>query len=152
MINPRLCLVFSFMPLLLLFLPVPQLLAGTVQNSASHGKARTPAPRATYSEVSLPPDKNWVGTDPKQITRSVFGNSEPVEGNFHEEVLLVERTDKTALVILTQTGLADDSVAGMRYRLEFIREGNQWRLNWAGRQVRCHPDRGSQAWTKERCH
>lgn len=152
MINPRLCLAFSFVPLLLFFLPVPQLLADTVQNSASQGNASTSAPRSTYSEVSLPPDKNWLGIDPKQITRSVFGNSEPVEGNFHEEVLLVEQTDRTALVILTQTGLADDSIAGMRYRLEFIREGNQWRLNWVGRQVLCQPGRGSQAWRKEKCH
>jgi hypothetical protein len=111
----------------------------------------TLAPRPDYREVTLPKDKKLVGTDPKQIARSVFGNSESGEGNFHEEVLLIEKTDKKALVTLTQTGLPDDSVEGMRYRLEFIREGNQWRLTWAGRQVRCYAGRGTNAWTKGSC-
>jgi hypothetical protein len=121
---------------------VPQLPADTVRNSASKGNASTPSPRATsrkepqraaYREVSLPQDKKLVGADPRQIACSVFGNSESGEGNFQEEVLLVEQTDKEGLVTLTQTGLTDDSVEGMRYRLEFVREGNRWRLHWVGR-------------------
>jgi hypothetical protein len=107
--------------------------------------------RADYSEVSLPEDTVLVGADPKQVALDAFGNSEPVEGNFQEEVVLVEQTTDQARVALTQTGLPDDSVEGMRYLLEFIPEGNQWRLNWAGRQVRCYPDRGSQTWTTANC-
>jgi hypothetical protein len=73
-----------------------------------------------------------------------------VEGNFKEMIVLIEQGDQ-AVVNLTQTGLPDDSVEGMRYRLEFVPEGTQWRMAWAGRQVRCRPDRGSQTWTTELC-
>jgi hypothetical protein len=131
---------------------VPQLPAAIVRNLASNGNTSALAPRAAYREIPLPQDKNLVGADPRQIARSVFGNSESGEGNFQEEVLLIEQTDKVALVTLTQTGLADDSVEGMRYRLEFMREGNRWQLDWAGRQVRCYSGRGSQTWTTGRCH
>ncbi|MFM7447382.1 MAG: hypothetical protein ACKO24_02135 [Leptolyngbyaceae cyanobacterium] len=107
--------------------------------------------RSAYSEVALSPDANRVGADPKQITLKVFGHQDLVQGNFQEEVVLKQQTANQALVTLTQTGLPDDSVEGMRYRLEFIPEGNQWRLIWAGRQVRCYPGRGTQSWTTTDC-
>jgi hypothetical protein len=107
--------------------------------------------RSDYSEVPLPEDTVLVGADPEQIALNAFGISEPVEGNFQQEIVLVEQTADQALVTLTQTGLLDDSVEGSRYRLEFVPEGDQWRLNWAGRQVRCYPNRGSQTWTTANC-
>ena len=70
---------------------------------------------------------------------------------FSQEVELLEETPDGAVVILTQSGLLDDSVEGMRYRLEFESGENQWELVWAGRQVRCWPDRGSQEWSTELC-
>ncbi|MGF1519448.1 MAG: hypothetical protein ACFCVB_16830 [Nodosilinea sp.] len=60
-------------------------------------------------------------------------------------------TNAGALVLLTQTGLADDSVNGMRYRLEFVPDGDQWQLDWAGRQVRCQAGRGSEDWSTDLC-
>ena len=105
--------------------------------------------RADYAEVPLP--GGAVGEEPTEIALAAFGSTEPGEGNFKEEVDLVEQTDDQAIVILTQTGLADDSVNGMRYRLEFVPEGDQWRLDWAGSQVRCQLDRGSQAWSTDLC-
>ncbi len=105
--------------------------------------------RSAYSEVPVP--EGAVGADPTDIALATFGSSEPVEGNFEEKAELIEQTDDQALVILTQTGLADDSVNGMRYRLEFVPEGDQWRLDWAGRQVRCQTGRGSEEWTTELC-
>lgn len=109
------------------------------------------AGRSAYSEVSLPPEEKLVGDDPQQIALAAFGMTAPTEGNFKEEVTVVEQTASQAVVVLTQTGLPDDSVEGMRYRMEFIPEGTQWRLDWAGRQVRCRPNRGSQEWTTELC-
>ncbi|MBE9113587.1 hypothetical protein IQ273_29885 [Nodosilinea sp. LEGE 07298] len=105
--------------------------------------------RTAYSEVPVP--EGAVGAEPTDIALATFGSTEPVEGNFEEEAELVEQTDDQALVILTQTGLADDSVNGMRYRLEFVPEGDQWRLDWVGQQVRCQQGRGSQDWTTELC-
>lgn len=105
--------------------------------------------RTDYTEVPVP--GGAVGEDPTEIALAAFGSTEPGEGNFEEEVELVEQTDDQALVVLTQTGLADDSVNGTRYRLEFVPEGDQWRLDWAGSQVRCQPDRGSQEWSTDLC-
>ena len=107
--------------------------------------------RAAYQELPLPSDANLVGTDAKQIALNIFGITEPVEGNFQEEVSLEKQSDNRVIVNLTQTGLPDNSVEGTRYRLEFIRDNVQWRLDWVGRQVRCYPERGSQLWSKERC-
>ena len=107
--------------------------------------------RAAYSEVTLPAEEELVGADPTQIALDVFGSTEPGEGNFTEEVVVVDESADQTLVALTQTGLADDSVNGMRYRLEFVPEGDQWRLDWAGRQVRCQAGRGSEDWTTDLC-
>ncbi|MGG6238761.1 hypothetical protein ACQ4N7_08985 [Nodosilinea sp. AN01ver1] len=105
--------------------------------------------RAAYSEIPVP--EGAVGANPTDVALATFGSTEPGEGNFEEEAELIEQTDDQALVVLTQTGLADDSVNGMRYRLEFVPEGDQWQLDWAGRQVRCQQGRGSQEWTTELC-
>ncbi len=105
--------------------------------------------RTDYTEVPVP--EGAVGAEPTEIALAAFGSTEPGEGNFEEEVEVVEQTDEMALVMLTQTGLADDSVNGMRYRLEFVPEGDQWRLDWAGSQVRCQPNRGSQEWSTDLC-
>ncbi|MBW4462680.1 MAG: hypothetical protein KME47_20955 [Nodosilinea sp. WJT8-NPBG4] len=105
--------------------------------------------RADYTEVPVP--GGAVGEEPTEVALAAFGSTEPGEGNFEEKVELVEQTDDQSLVILTQTGLADDSVNGARYRLEFVPEGDQWRLDWAGSQVRCQPDRGSQEWSTNLC-
>lgn len=104
--------------------------------------------RTDYTEVPVP--GGAVG-EPTEVALAAFGSTEPGEGNFEEEVELVDQTDDQALVVLTQTGLADDSVNGTRYRLEFVPEGDQWRLDWAGQQVRCQLDRGSQEWSTDRC-
>jgi hypothetical protein len=107
--------------------------------------------RGAYSEVPLPLADPLVGTDPEQIALAAFGMDDPGEGNFTQEVTVVEQTATEAVVTLTQTGLLDDSVAGMRYWLEFTAADNQWELVWAGRQVRCQPNRGSQEWSTDLC-
>ncbi|HIK46733.1 MAG TPA: hypothetical protein IGR64_17940 [Leptolyngbyaceae cyanobacterium M65_K2018_010] len=107
--------------------------------------------RSAYSEVALPAADTLVGDDPQQIALATFGMTDPGEGNFAQEVAVVDQSNSQAVVALTQTGLLDDSVAGMRYRLEFVTEGSQWRLDWAGRQVKCQPNRGSQDWTTDLC-
>lgn len=106
--------------------------------------------RTDYTEVPVPEDA--IGEEPTEVALAAFGSTEPGEGNFEEEVEVVEETDDMALVMLTQTGLADDSVNGMRYRLEFVPEGDQWRLDWAGSQVRCQQGRGSQEWSTDLCN
>jgi len=106
---------------------------------------------APYSEVPLPPEDQRVGADPEEIALAAFGMDDPGEGNFAQEVTVDEQTATDAVVTLTQTGLLDDSVDGMRYRLEFAAIDNQWEMVWAGRQVRCQPNRGSQEWSTDLC-
>ncbi len=107
--------------------------------------------RAAFSEVPLPPADQRVGAAPDQIALNVFGIEDPGEGNFAQEVAVVEETPTQSILTLTQTGLPDDSVEGMRYWLEFAPKENQWELVWVGRQVRCRPNRGSQEWATELC-
>ena len=107
--------------------------------------------RSTYGEISLPPEPQRFGTDPEQIVLDAFGLETPREGNFNQEVTLVEQTSERAIAMLTQTGLLDDSVEGIRYWVEFEAGENAWEMVWAGRQVRCYAGRGSQDWTTELC-
>jgi len=108
--------------------------------------------RSAYSEVPLPPEDQRLGSNPKQIALEAFGLAEPGEGNFSQTVEVLEQTSSQALLTLLQTGLPDDSVEAMRYRMEFEAQGPQWQLVWVGRQqVRCRPGRGSQDWSTDLC-
>ncbi|WP_204140771.1 hypothetical protein [Halomicronema sp. CCY15110] len=78
-----------------------------------------PTEQSAYGEISLPPESQRFGAYPEQIALDAFGMEEPMEGNFSQETQLVEQTSERAIVTLTQTGLLDDSVEGMRYWLEF---------------------------------
>ena len=100
----------------------------------------------------MPPESQRFGASPEQIAVDAFGIPEPTEGNFNQEVRLVEPTSDIAVVTLTQTGLLDDAVEGMRYWLELEAGENAWEMVWAGRQVRCYANRGSQEWTTELCN
>lgn len=134
----------------------------TTPESGTTSESATPVPesdsanesmegRAAYSEVPLPPEDQRVGADPQEIALAAFGIEDPGEGNFAQEVTVDEQTATDAVVTLTQTGLLDDSVEAMRYRLEFAAADNQWEMVWAGRQVRCQPNRGSQEWSTDLC-
>ena len=107
--------------------------------------------RSAYSEVPLPAEGQRFGADPEQIALEAYGIAEPGEGNFSQEVMTVDQSSTQAVVVLTQTGLLDDSVEGMRYWLEFEAGEAQWELVWVGRQVRCYPGRGAQDWTTDLC-
>jgi hypothetical protein len=107
--------------------------------------------RSAYSEVPLPPEDQRLGADPQQIALNAFGLTDPGEGNFSQTVEVVAQTPTETVLTLLQTGRPDDSVEGMRYRMEFEAQGPQWQLVWVGRQVRCWPGRGSQDWSTDLC-
>lgn len=94
-----------------------------------------------------------IGDDPKTMTLAIFGNQEPREGNFTEEITVQDGDAFEKFVTLSQVGLADDSVRGFRYLLEFEFDQSlgKWRLLWAGRQQSCYRGDSPQAWTKEPC-
>lgn len=94
------------------------------------------------------------GTDPKAIALAAFGAQEPMEGNFQQAISSTSQGNR-AVVMLSQVGFPDDSVRGMRYRVELEQQPGstqpQWRIVWAGRQQLCQPDRGPQDWTTGSC-
>jgi hypothetical protein len=107
--------------------------------------------RSAYNELDSPAGTDLVTADPTELAMELFGISEPVEGNFSESVDTVVESETQRVVTLTQTGLADDSVEGKRYRLDFVPAGENWQLDWVGDQQRCREGRGSQDWTTEPC-
>ncbi len=96
-----------------------------------------------------------IGNDPKAIALSVFGKTESEGGS--RDVKVYYPQPNQAVVIITQIGVADDSIRGIRYRTEFRTRSKpsstskQWKMVWAGSQVTCQPGRGHQDWSAELC-
>lgn len=117
---------------------------------------RVPAERQNYKSISLTEiaPKALVGTNPKTVALSAFGNIESEEGSQDVSVDYPQRD--RAIVTITHTGVADDSIGAIRYRVELqqnptAQASKQWKIVWAGSQVKCHPGRGHQDWSTERC-
>ena len=130
----------------LLGLMVPLLAACNTRpaDSPPENPASDPG-RVAFEAVALPAT-GTMGADPQALARTLFGTGEPVEGNYSEEAVTLLASANQQVVLLTQLGLPDDSLLGMRHRLEFLPEGDQWQLSWAGRQVSCRPGRGHEDW------
>jgi hypothetical protein len=119
--------------------------------------ASAKAHRENYKPISLTKiadGKALAGNDPKAIALSAFGNVESEGGS--RDVTVDYPQPNQAIVTITQTGVADDSVGAIRYRVELQPEksaqtGKQWEIVWAGSQVKCHPGRGHQDWSTELC-
>lgn len=78
--------------------------------------------------------------EPVALTTSVVMETHPPEGGDEAEVTV------------TKDGLADDSIAALRYVLEFERRADgSWRLRAAAWTQRCQPGRGHQDFTPELC-
>lgn len=95
-----------------------------------------------------------AGPDPELVALDVFSGEEAemaaMEGQ-RTEVETIRRRDRHTVVLVTTTGLLDDSVRDERIRVVLARTEAGWSVFQAGRQVRCHAGRGSQEWTAERC-
>jgi len=113
--------------------------------------------RENYKPISLEKiadAKTLIGNDPKAIALSAFGDTESEGGS--RDVAVDYPQPNQAIVTITQTGVADDSVGGIRYRAELVptqssQTGKQWKMVWAGSQVKCHQGRGHQDWSTELC-
>ncbi|NEQ24497.1 MAG: hypothetical protein F6K28_36395 [Microcoleus sp. SIO2G3] len=118
----------------------------------------TQTERQNYKPISLSEIADTearVGSDPKALALSAFGNTETEGGS--QQVTVNYPQPNQAVIIITQLGVADDSVRGIRYRAEFVpktksaQTQKQWEIVWAGSQVTCQPGRGHQDWSKELC-
>lgn len=88
---------------------------------------------------------------PKAVAVQLFSNSEEEEGRKSEEISVAYPTGETAVIVHTIVGLADDSVAGIRNRIELRRNQNKWEIVWVGEQYKCQPNRGHQDWSGSVC-
>ncbi len=87
---------------------------------------------------------------PKAVAVQLFSNSEE-EGRKSEEISVAYPTGETAVIVHTMVGVADDSVAGIRNRIELKRNQNKWEIVWVGEQYKCQPNRGHQDWSGNVC-
>jgi hypothetical protein len=127
--------------------------------SAATQLETTATSREDYTAIaldSLPANVALVGTDPVAIALTIWGrNPEEQEGAFEQTVDLDTGDADQPVVTITHMNLSDDSVRGMRYRVEFeptdTTESAQWQIVWVGRQQICWQGRGAQTWTTELC-
>ncbi|MEN9871144.1 MAG: hypothetical protein RLZZ171_2132, partial [Cyanobacteriota bacterium] len=94
-----------------------------------------------------------IGKDPQAIALSALGLKEVAASA--QEVEVEYAPDNLATVTITQTNLADDSVASRRYLVEFAPYGaataKKWQIVWAGEQFKCQLGRGNQNWSADLC-
>ena len=136
---------------LVLAAPIALLSACTrPEPSGSAGSDADPG-RAAFESVPLPSANTTSGADPLILVQELYGASEPVEGNYSEQVETLSSSDQLQVLLFTQLGLPDDSVRGMRHRLELEPQAGLWTLTWAGRQATCWPGRGHEDWSTQPC-
>jgi hypothetical protein len=89
--------------------------------------------------------------DPKAVAIQLFSNSFDEEGRKSEDISVAYPTRETAVIVYTIIGLADDSVGGIRNRIELKRNQNKWEIVWVGEQYKCQLGRGHQDWSDKLC-
>jgi len=95
------------------------------------------------------------GQNPEEIAVAALGLTEAIDSE-QETVTLQYPSKNLATVEITQTNLADDSVADIHYLVKFAPYGDrtkeQWRVVWAGKKFRCQQNRGHQDWGTDLCN
>ncbi|MEG3938212.1 MULTISPECIES: hypothetical protein [unclassified Microcoleus] len=113
-----------------------------------------PATRSGYETINpkrFITDRKITVSNPKDIAAKLFILDRESEGRKSDGILVEYPTRETAVIVHTVVGLADDSVAGMRHRIELRLRQNKWEIVWIGRQSKCQPNRGHQNWASGRC-
>ncbi|MEA5509528.1 hypothetical protein VB715_07105 [Crocosphaera sp. UHCC 0190] len=108
----------------------------------------------SYQPINLTEvEGELTGDNPEAMTLELFGIKEKVEGNFSQEITANKQEGFDKIVMLTQMNLPDDSVRGIRYRLQFQFDQSigKWRLIEVGRQQSCYRSKESSDWTIEPC-
>ena len=121
-------------------------------NLSEYWDVRASAREARVNSNAKP---SSIGSDPQAIALAALGLTEGIESET-EEVEVDYPQEDIAVVIITQTNLLDDSVAGIRYQVKFAPYGNStaklWQVVSAGQQFKCHRHRGHQHWNQNFCN
>jgi len=113
-----------------------------------------PATRSGYESINVKQflgDRKITVSNPKDIASKLFSSDRESEGRKSDAISVEYPMRETAVIVHTVIGLADDSVAGMRHRIELAFKQNKWEIVWIGRQSKCQPNRGHQNWAAGRC-
>lgn len=113
-----------------------------------------PATRSNYESINVKQflgDRKITVSNPKDIAAKLFSRDQESEGRKSDGISVEYSTRETAVIEHTVIGLADDSVATMRHRIELVFRQNKWEIMWIGRQSKCQPNRGHQNWAAGRC-
>ncbi|MEA5462525.1 hypothetical protein [Leptothoe sp. PORK10 BA2] len=89
--------------------------------------------------------------DPLALTRTVLGDGPEAEEPSEIILDVLEATDQRVVIGYSRKQLEDDSVYAKRLRLEFVPDGDQWRIDWIGQQFSCQVGRGRQTWHNSLC-
>jgi hypothetical protein len=119
--------------------------------TAAMGQAAT---RSNYESINVKQflgDRKITVSNPKDIAAKLFSSDRESEGRKSDQISVEYPTRETAVIVQTVVGLADDSVAGMRHRIELRLRQNKWEIVWIGRQSKCQPNRGHQDWASGFC-
>ena len=120
--------------------PVPEVVESEPQEEPSAEYA----PATTYLEAA----DVLSGPDPEAAARAYFAEAEVDEVT----VETIEQGEDRVIVLVTLSGLLDDSVSAERLRFVYTPEiGGAWTLTDVGRQVRCWEGRGHQEWGPTLC-
>ena len=129
------------------------------EGSSTVSIAQLTKERENYNIIKLnrlPKALSLTGGDPKAIAIAAFPppNEKPQEGNFQRDVIVSKVATNFVTVFVTETDLLDDSVHGIRTRVDFEASGSNsksWKMVWIGSQYKCHQGRGQQDWSKKLC-
>ncbi len=111
------------------------------------------SPRLNFQVINV---KEFIATNrikatnPKAVAAQLFGSLEE-DGRSYEDISITYVRGETAVIVQTLVGLADDSLAGIRYRIELKLNQNRWEIVWVGQQYKCQPGRGHQDWSDVIC-
>ena len=145
--------------------------AGAASNEAGDSDCPPASPEATETLISslrpLDPAADAIllgpvahvetgpaiafGADPAALALSAFGAEGAGDGRQRTDAETLLQRNRFAVVLVTTTGLPDDSVRDERMRVVLGRVAEGWTVTSAGRQVRCQPGRGHADWSVEAC-
>jgi hypothetical protein len=112
--------------------------------------------RAGYAVVPLSTFKGSTASgDPAQLPLIALKSSMGPQKRLPKVEL--DRSNPTQIVAwVTYSDLEDDSVKGIRYRVEMVPSDSlctcqSWKIAWVGRQYQCQANRGAQDWSEQLC-
>ncbi|MBN3860383.1 hypothetical protein GKC56_07710 [Neisseriaceae bacterium PsAf] len=89
--------------------------------------------------------------DLSQVIDLLAPEEEFAEGNYKYSIHRQDVSDSEVIITVTETGLADDSIAGQKTKIKLKKEGDYWVVQDVLTSFQCQANRGHTTWGKEFC-